>query len=256
MILALAGAGGGILAVPLLVFGLHLTLKQAAPVGLIAVGLSAAVGAGLGLRERIVRYRAALLIGGMGMVLAPVGLWLAQRLPNDPLTIGFSVVLAYSGWRSFRLSRPPAEADCGVPGRTCMLNRLSGRINWSLSCAQVLALTGMLSGTLSGMLGAGGGFVIVPALRRYTDLPVRSIMATSLAVIALVSCSGVVSASLSGKVRWDVAIPFGGGAIIALGAGRILSRHIDNGGLMRIFAAVCFGVAGLMVAKGCGLMDL
>ena len=190
----------------------------------------------------------------MGMLLAPMGLWLAQQLPNAPLTIGFSVVLAYSGWRNYGQSRPTAEEECSAPGRACMLNRLSGRINWSLPCAQALALTGMLSGTLSGMLGAGGGFVIVPALRLYTDIPLRSIMATSLAVIALVSFSGVLAASLSGKVQWDVALPFGSGAITALILGRILSRHIDNCGLMRVFAAVCILVAGLMMAKGCGLI--
>ena len=63
IVLALTGAGGGILAVPLLVFGLHLQMSQAAPVGLLAVGLAASVGALLGLREGVVRYRAALLIG-------------------------------------------------------------------------------------------------------------------------------------------------------------------------------------------------
>src|SRR5665647_2163340 len=61
--LALTGAGGGVLAIPLLVFGLHLPVQQAAPVGLVAVGLAAAFGAALGLRQRIVRYRAAGLIG-------------------------------------------------------------------------------------------------------------------------------------------------------------------------------------------------
>ena len=55
LVLALTGAGGGIIAVPLLVFGLDLPMRQAAPVGLLAVGLAAAVGAILGLREGLVR---------------------------------------------------------------------------------------------------------------------------------------------------------------------------------------------------------
>ena len=71
VVLALPGAGGGILAVPLLVFGLHLQMAQAAPVGLLAVGLAASIGALLGLRERAVRYRAALMIGLTGMLFAP-----------------------------------------------------------------------------------------------------------------------------------------------------------------------------------------
>jgi len=59
MVMALTGAGGGVLAIPLLVFGLHLPVQQAAPVGLVAVGMAAALGAALGLRQGIVRYRAA-----------------------------------------------------------------------------------------------------------------------------------------------------------------------------------------------------
>ena len=72
-ILALTGAGGGILAVPLLVFALHLTVSEAAPVGLIAVGSASAFAAVLGLRQGVVRYRAALVMGVVGMVLAPLG---------------------------------------------------------------------------------------------------------------------------------------------------------------------------------------
>ena len=88
-ILALAGAGGGILAVPLLVFGLHLTIMQAAPVGLIAVGAASAFGAVLGLRESLVRYRAAALIGITGLLLAPLGVRLARLIPNQPLMVAF-----------------------------------------------------------------------------------------------------------------------------------------------------------------------
>lgn len=85
MVLALTGAGGGVLAIPLLVFGLHMPVQQAAPVGLVAVGLAAALGAALGLSQGIVRYRAAGLIGLAGMLVAPIGVAAAQRLPNRPL---------------------------------------------------------------------------------------------------------------------------------------------------------------------------
>ncbi|WP_043114894.1 sulfite exporter TauE/SafE family protein, partial [Pseudacidovorax intermedius] len=88
LVLALSGAGGGILAVPLLVFGLHLSMVQAAPVGLIAVGLASALGAVLALREGKVRYRAAVIIGVTGMAFAPLGVMLAHRLPNAPLMVG------------------------------------------------------------------------------------------------------------------------------------------------------------------------
>ena len=69
LILALTGAGGAIVAVPLLIFGLHLSVQQAAPIALLAVGLSAGLGAVLGLREGKVRYKAAALMAACGICL-------------------------------------------------------------------------------------------------------------------------------------------------------------------------------------------
>jgi len=95
IVLALTGAGGGILAVPALVFGTHASVAEAGPVGLLAVGLAAALGAILGLRAGTVRYKAALLIAGVGVDCSPVGLWLAQRTPNRPLAVVFAGVLLF-----------------------------------------------------------------------------------------------------------------------------------------------------------------
>jgi len=148
VILALTGAGGGILAVPLLIFALDLSMKQAAPVGLVAVGLSAAVGAALGLREGTVRYRAAALMGVAGIALAPFGVWLGQRVPNPPLLIGFAFVLGSVAWRMFWLSRHPSAAGgARNPARhpSCVVDPATGRLRWTLPCTRTLATTGMLS---------------------------------------------------------------------------------------------------------------
>ena len=94
-LLSLTGAGGAILSVPLLGFGLHLTVAQAGPIGLLAVCLSSGVGALLALRAGILRYRAASFMALFGLILSPFGLWLATRVPNRPLTIIFSLVLFF-----------------------------------------------------------------------------------------------------------------------------------------------------------------
>lgn len=201
-VLALTGAGGGILAVPLLVFGLGLSMVEAAPVGLLAVGLAAAVGAVLGLRQGLVRYRAALFIAMVGVVAAPFGLMLAHRLPNTPLQLVFAGVLVYACLRIWRKAAKELRGEANDAHRyiePCVLNPLQGRLRWTLPCARALAFTGALSGLLSGLLGVGGGFVIIPALNRYTNLRMASIVSTSLAVIALVSTGSVVSASLAGS---------------------------------------------------------
>lgn len=262
-VLAMTGSGGGIMAVPLLVLGLHLSMKEAAPVGLIAVGLSASVGAVLGLRERLVRYKAASLIGLAGMLLAPLGVWTAQRVANAPLMIGFSVILAYVAWRTFRNARAieSVSAKSGSASKSlqgsdfaCLVNADSGKLAWTFPCARLLATTGMVSGFLSGLLGAGGGFVIVPAMSHFTALPARSIFATSLAVISLVSASGIASAAVGGSIRWSVATPFAVGAIVSLLIGRVIARRMNSAHLMQGFALVSFAAAGLLFAKGSGLM--
>jgi len=250
LVLAFTGAGGGILAMPLLVFGLHLPVQQAAPVGLAAVGIASAVGALLGLRERVVRYRAASMIGVAGILFAPLGVALAQRLPNRPLLIAFALLLAFVAWRSLR---PPAPLDAGK-GRPlpCRVNPAEGRLSWTWPCARALAATGSLSGLLSGLLGVGGGFVIVPSLSRNTDLDLRSIHATSLAVIALVSASGVAAAILHGALDWRVAGPFAGGATAALLIGRRFVRGLDAGRLRQVFAWVSLAVSVLLLARALG----
>ena len=110
----------------------------------------------------------------------------------------------------------------------------------------------MVSGLLSGMLGVGGGFVIIPALSRYTDLELHSIQATSLAVIALVSASAVGASALHGSIPWNVALPFTAGSVLALLVGRPFARRLDRGVLQAIFAWLTVLVAVLLLARAAG----
>lgn len=254
LILALTGAGGGILAVPLLVFGLDLSIAQAAPVGLIAVGAAAAFGAILGLKEGLVRYRAAALMGMVGMAFAPVGLRLAQVIPNMPLTIGFALLLGFVAVRMFRQGRASQVGATQESKQAACVTGPDHRLVWTRRCAWAIVATGALSGVLSGLLGVGGGFVIVPALTRFTDLATRSIVASSLAVIALVSIGGVGAAALQGSVRWPVALPFAAGAIVALLIGRRLASRLGGPLLLQFFALASGIVALLLVARALGLI--
>lgn len=251
IILALTGAGGGILAVPLLIFGAQQSVAQAGPVGLLAVGMAAALGTILGLRAGNVRYRAALLIAVAGMMLSPAGLWLAHRIDNDWLAIVFAVVLLFVAYRTFRQAGSRDDdnlraEDISVP---CIRNADTGRFIWTTRCARALALSGSVAGLLSGLLGVGGGFVVVPALRRYTDLTMKSAVATSLAVIALISITGVVSSAVSGGLNWSVAIPFSAGALAGMAAGRLIAKKLAGPQLQKGFAIVSALVAVGMIIR-------
>jgi uncharacterized membrane protein YfcA len=249
IILALTGAGGGILAVPLLVFGAGVTLVQAAPIGLMAVGMAAALGAALGLQQGIVRYRAALLVAAVGMLLSPLGLLLAHRIDNRRLGVLFAVVLLFVGYRAIARAyrTTPNVRPAGIC--PCVRDPATGRFIWTAQCAQALALSGAVAGLLSGLLGVGGGFVMVPALQRYTDLAMQSIVATSLAVIALVSATGVAASAAAGHVDWQIAMPFSTGALAGMLGGRIVAGRLAGPHLQAGFGAVSALVAIGMIAR-------
>jgi hypothetical protein len=251
LILALTGAGGGILAVPLLVFGTHIGVAQAGPIGLMAVGIAASLGAMLGLRAGVVRYRAALLIAATGMLFSPAGLWLARRTDNCWLSLLFALTLLYVAFHALRKASGVKHGTPADDARTsvCVRGGNTGRFVWTRPCARALALSGSVAGLLSGLLGVGGGFVMVPALRRYTDLTMQSAVATSLAVIALISAAGVVASAASGTLTWNIALPFSAGATAGMLGGRTLSKRLTGPHLQIAFASVSVVVAIGMVVK-------
>ncbi|MEK6595065.1 MAG: sulfite exporter TauE/SafE family protein [Pseudomonadota bacterium] len=257
VILALTGAGGTIIAVPLLIFGLHLVIAEAAPIALLAVCLSSAAGALFAHRQGKVRYRAAGFIAITGVMTAPAGIWLAQKLPNVPLTILFALVLLYVAVDMLRQSkRQNDQAIAEVPDcrpRTssipCQLEYAGGRLIWTWPCARALAFSGAIAGFLSGLLGVGGGFAIVPALKKATNLPMQSILATSLAVIALISLIGVTFAAILGGMNWTIALPFSAGALTGMLTGRIFAARLAGPKLQQGFAVVAMGVSVGMIIR-------
>lgn len=251
VMLALTGAGGAILAVPLLIFGLHLTVAESVPIALLAVCLSAAAGAIVALIQGKVRYRAASLIAFTGAIASPMGIWLAQKLPNAPLTILFAAVLVYVAVDMFKQSRQDQEiiSTVNASSQPCLIENADGRLIWTWVCARALALSGSIAGFLSGLLGVGGGFVVVPALKKVTNLQMESILATSLAIVALISAIGVTSATLMGGMNWTIAIPFTIGALTGMLVGRIFASHIAGPKLQQVFAFVAICIAVGMIVK-------
>lgn len=250
-ILSLTGAGGAILSVPLLVFGMGLTVLQASPIGLLAVTLSAGIGAILGLREKILRYKAATLMAIFGLILSPIGLWAAHQLPNKPLTLIFSGVLFYVSmkmmYQSYREAKGYQESNKKPP--PCILDKSIGKLIWTVPCARSLAIAGAMAGFFSGLLGVGGGFIIVPSLKKVTDLPIKAIVATSLGVLTLVSLGGVINATIAGNMDWLIAIPFALGSLAGMFSGRLFAKRLAGPALQLIFAGFAFCVAIMMAYK-------
>ncbi|HEY1058399.1 MAG TPA: sulfite exporter TauE/SafE family protein [Limnobacter sp.] len=256
LILALTGAGGGVLAVPLLVFGLHQTVQQAAPIALLAVAMAATLGAVLAHRQGDLRYKAAALMGGIGLLLSPVGLWLAHRLDTHWLNGLFALLLLWIARNSFgsqlKTDVPVEVSDLGKAMFPCVRDDTSGKFIWTLPCARALALAGALTGLLSGLLGVGGGFVLVPALQRFTNLSMKSITATALGVIAIVSWFGAFNGLHATGMDSRLAAAFSLAALLGMVGGRGLAARLPAELMRRLFGVLCVLVALLMLKSAFG----
>jgi len=250
-LMGLTGAGGGIISVPLLIFGLGLPLNEAAPIALASVAISAGIGAYLGFRSKILRYKAAALMSVTGLVLSPLGLVLAHLTPERPLVIGFGLLLIWISLRMlFQIYRAARVAITEVPSRAfCELNPATGKFIWNRRCLSALLFTGAATGFLSGLLGVGGGFILVTSLRKFTDLPMQSVVATTLGVIAIVSTGNALLASATGNMNWTIALPFILGSITGLGIGRKLIEKIHSTHVQQIFAILTLIIAINLIYK-------
>lgn len=233
--LGLTGAGGAILALPLLVYGLGLTPVDAVPVSLAAAGSAALAGFLQRLRSGEVAFGAGLLLASGGALGAPVGAWIGRHLPSGLLMALFACLLLAAAFRMWR----GANQSVDGPPQPCAMGKLSPR------CTTVLAAAGVFTGVLSGTFGVGGGFVIVPVLVLATGMPIRRATATSLLAIALVSGAAFASVLLQGRtVDLFVALPFLGGGVAGVVLGTALARHLPAVRLQQGFALIMLGVAG------------
>ncbi len=245
LLMGLTGAGGGILAVPLLVFFTGIPVTTAAPLALTAVAVAASIGALAGLRQGMLRYRAACVMAGIGVVMAPLGLWVAHQLDNRLLMYVFALLLLVVAAENLVQKNRLAS----VERQACLIDPATGKLRWTSRCSLSLMGAGGVAGFLSGLVGVGGGFVIVPALGRLSNLGMHSVIPTSLAVIALVSLSSLGSALLWGSFDIRLALPFVAGAMLGMLAGRRWTQCLTARSLKRGFAVVAATVAVMMVVR-------
>lgn len=248
IVLGLTGAGGGILAVPALVIGMGWSMQQAAPVALIAVAIGAAIGAIEGFRQKLVRYRAAMLIALAGAPFTLLGLRIAHALAQQWLMGLFAAVMLLVALGMFRQNTfsPQSNLDISSPGS---VYPDTGRFVWSWQTGFLLGSIGAMTGFMTGLLGVGGGFVIVPMLRRFTKVSMHSIVATSLLVIALVGTTGIISAVAHGVVPpLNITALFAAATAAGMLIGRQLTKRLSPVHVQRGFAITLVVVAtGLLI---------
>ncbi|MEC5398217.1 sulfite exporter TauE/SafE family protein [Uliginosibacterium sp. H1] len=249
VLMGVTGAGGGILSVPALVYGLGWSLPQAAPVALVATCLGSAVGAVEGLRRRLVRYRAALLIALASLPFSGLGVRAAQHLPTSVLSACFAVVLLIVAMRLLR-QQSADTAELPRLAGAAHINPDTGRFEWNARTACVFGLIGGVAGFMSGLLGVGGGFVVVPLLRRFSDASMHVVVATSLLIVALVSLGSLGNALANGAVLPAVITPWFAASVAAgMLVGRRIAHRLAAHHVQRGFAALLLIVAASLLLR-------
>ncbi|WP_431903546.1 sulfite exporter TauE/SafE family protein [Micromonospora carbonacea] len=236
--LGLLGGGGSILAVPLLVYVADLPAKEAIATSLLVVGATSAVGVLPHARAHRVRWRTGLVFGLAGMTGAYAGGRLAAYVPAAVLLTGFALMMLATAVAMIRGRRD--AGDRPVPHE--------------LAVPRVI-LDGIVVGLVTGLVGAGGGFLVVPALALLGGLPMPVAVGTSLVVIAMKSFAGLAGYLSTVSIDWGLAAAVTAAAVVGSLAGGRLAGRIPEAVLRRAFGwfVVVMGVFVLAQQLPAGL---
>lgn len=228
--LGLLGGGGSVLTVPVLVYVLGVAAKPAIAMSLPVVGITSLISAVMHWRLGNVRIPTALTFGVLAMVGAFAGAKLAVFLSGAAQLALLSVVMLAAAASMLRGSRP--EADASAPARLTLL---------------VPVALGV--GVLTGLVGIGGGFLVVPALVLLARVPIRQAVGTSLLVIAMNSASGFVGYLGSVNVDWNFLAGFTGTAVVGALVGTALVSRVPQLALKRGFAVFLLAIGAFVLYK-------
>lgn len=221
--LGLLGGGGSILTVPIFVYVLGFAPKEAIAMSLAVVGAVSAFGAAGHWRAGNVNPRVALVFGGVAMVGAFLGARLAVFVSGAAQLTLFAVVMLLAAFSMFRGPGKAAGADGDAPTAKAMPLRL-------------IVAEGLAVGVLTGLVGVGGGFLIVPALVLLGRVPMKQAVGTSLVVIAMNSAAGFSGYLGQVEVAWRLMGFFTATAIGGILVGTYLVRFVPQAALKRGFA--------------------
>lgn len=220
------GSGGSILTVPVLRYVLGHEDKAAVAESLAIVGLIALVGSFPYAKRKLVDWPSVMFFGLPGMLGTYGGAWLAKYIPGPVQLVFFAGVMLLAAVVMWRHEASASQVE--------QSNTHAKRPKW------VIIVEGLLVGVLTGLVGVGGGFLIVPALVVLGNLELRRAVGTSLVIIALKSAAGFVKYF---SVMNELNITLNGRAILTLAAfgvigslaGRRLSDYLPVAALQRAF---------------------
>jgi len=247
--LGLIGGGGSILTVPILVYLFSVDAVLATAYSLFIVGLTSLIGSFSHMRLGNIHWRTAIVFG-IPSILAVYATraWLVPALPDPLFTLGGTAVGKALGMLIFFALLMVAAAYSMIRRQKAAPTGTTGvavHFNYPLILGE-----GIVVGTITGLVGAGGGFLIIPALVLLAKLPMKQAVGTSLIIIAAKSLIGF-TGDLGGAevIDWSFLLRFSAVAIAGILAGSILSKRIPNEKLKPAFGWFVLVMGIYIIAK-------
>lgn len=240
--LGLLGGGGSILTVPIFVYLLGFSAKDAIAMSLAVVGVTSLFGAVGHWRVGNVNLRVALLFGAIAMAGTFLGARLALFVSGAVQLIFFAIVMLAAAVAMFRNQRVAERQPAGdAPMHLPVVH---------------IVVEGLAVGVVTGLVGVGGGFLVVPALVLLGGLPMKQAVGTSLLVIAMKSASGFVGYLDQVEIAWATLATFTLVAIAGILAGSHLVRYVSQEALRRSFAAFLLVMGVFILVQNRGALML
>ncbi len=224
--LGLIGGGGSILTVPVLVYLFNVNPILATGYSLFIVGVTSAVGSISYLKKGLVNIKTAVVFGIPSIVAVFVSrAYIVPAIPMEVITIGnfvvtksallmllFAILMLFASFSMIRKEKKCDEELYQIQ-----------KFNYPL-----ILVEGLVVGTLTGLVGAGGGFLIIPALVILSKLPMKEAVGTSLIIVAVKSIIGFLGEGGESVVDWTFLSKISSFAIIGIFIGVSLSKKIDG----------------------------
>jgi len=271
------GGGGSILTVPVLVYAVGENVQAATTGSLVIVGITAAVAAVGHARAGRVRWGAGFAFGAAGVLASLLGTRLNTRVSPAALLVCFAVLMGVAATamlaktmvparpselaedeQAARLRvpahiragpRPSPERTAGSP-RPAAAGEMGGsRGRPTLGTALKVVTAGLVIGFLTGFLGVGGGFIIVPALVLSLRYDMPGAVGTSLLVISLNSLVALLARGSHETFHWGVIVPFTLAALAGSTGGKRVADKVSGASLTRAFAVLLLVVAAYVMLK-------